>query len=419
MDFLLTLIGLFHYSFKMRRYDFRHKQLNDIGLFNKKIKKLYLNGCLKTPYYQNLFHEIKFDVENITLENFKKIPVLSKEFLKNNVKEFYSDNYDRFSISFKTSGTTGEPMKSYVDYKHWVIEQAVIWRHWFQAGYRIGDHIAILRSYTPRENQSLIKHSTIVNWTYYSPYHMDDTSLLSYYRDMQRRQTKALRGYPSSLAIFADYCRRNDFSLPHLKFCLTASEVLTKQERSLIEQVFSVKVYDHYGLAETIVMLHDFGDSIYYNCTEYGFLELLDTVNPEVKRIIGTNLNNNKFPLLRYDTGDLAIVKDDEIISILGRKDLFIYDNNKKVPSVNFYTTFYKVDGILKWQMVQESKDEICIRLKIDSRFDSKEVTQNLDSLINLSIRKNYFVNEEFEKSGEGKIKPIIQRVLNEEFISF
>jgi len=57
--------------------------------------------------------------------------------------------------------------------------------------------------------------------------------------------------------------------------------------------------------------------------------------------------------------------------------------------------------------------------LKIDSRFDSKEVTRKLDSLINISIRKNYFVNEEFEKSREGKIKPIIQRVLNEESIPF
>ena len=352
MDFLLTLIGLFYYLIKMKRNDFRHKQLNDIDLFSKKIRKLYLKGCLKTTYYQNLFHEMNFDIENITLENFKKIPVLSKEYLKNNLKDFYSDNYDRFSISFKTSGSTGEPMKSYVNYKHWVIEQAVIWRHWFQAGYRIGDHIAILRSYTPRENQSLIKHSALRNWTYYSPHHMDDTSMMLYYRDMQRRQTKALRGYPSSLVLFADYCKRNDLSLPHLKFCLTASEVLTKQERSLIERVFSVKVYDHYGLAETIVMLHDFGDSIYFNCTEYCFLELVDTENPEVKRIIGTNLNNYKFPLLRYDTGDLAIVENNKIIGILGRKDQFIFDYNKKKHIQNKYLNLLYDFDYLHYQYI-------------------------------------------------------------------
>ena len=180
-----------------------------------------------------------------------------------------------------------------------------------------------------------------------------------------------------------------------------------------------MKIYDHYGLAETIVMLHDFGDSNYFNCTEYGFLELIETEDPEIKKIIGTNFNNYKFPLLRYDTGDLAMIKGGRITSILGRKNQFILDYDKKVPSVNFYTIFGKINGIIQWQIIQENKNEVLLNLKIDSKIDSKKIINKVKKSITLSIRVKYIINESFEKSTEGKFNPIIQRVFNEKPISF
>ena len=40
---------------------------------------------------------------------------------------------------------------------------------------------------------------------------------------------------------------------------------------------------------------------------EYGLVELLPTDEKNVYRIIATNLHNFSMPLLRYDTGDLAV----------------------------------------------------------------------------------------------------------------
>ena len=81
----------------------------------------------------------------------------------------------------------------------------MIFRHWFQAGYKLRDHIAILRSYSPKKDQPIIKYSPFQNWTYYSPHHMDDKSMQYFYLDMKKKKTKVLRGYPSSLFLFANY----------------------------------------------------------------------------------------------------------------------------------------------------------------------------------------------------------------------
>ena len=118
MRFLINIIGLIYYYINLRKYDFRNRQLNDIDLFKKKIRKLYFEYFKHNQYSNKLFSQINFNINDTTVENFKKISILKKRDLKKNIKEFYYDGYNRFSIEFKTSGSTGEPITSYTNYKH-------------------------------------------------------------------------------------------------------------------------------------------------------------------------------------------------------------------------------------------------------------------------------------------------------------
>ena len=414
-DSLLTIMGLFFYIFQSKYF------LNNTDSFldkyrYKKLRKLLIKSK-EVEYYKNLFKKIDFDpnTDFNSLKDFYKIPLLNKNILKKNINSFYNNNENY--MTFKTSGTTGIPLTTRVSKVHWILEQSVIWRHWFSSGYKIFDHISILRSYNPKDGQKLFSHDKIKNWTYYSPYHMDDNSLFTYYNDMISRKTKFLRGYASSIVVFTKFCKKYNLSLNHLKGCFTASETLTTEDRKYIEEYFKVKVFDHYGLAEGVIMLHNLdstGD--YAICEEYGFLELFPSINENEYSIIGTCYNNFAMPLLRYDTNDTAIaIRDDNgkliIKSILGRKDSNLKTFDGEIPTVNFYTILSKISGIEKWQVVQNCINEVIFILQISDQHNFDVICNEIKKQ-NSTKMKFSFEKDEFILTGEGKFNPFVNKII-------
>ncbi|MDA7498514.1 hypothetical protein N8476_01655, partial [Akkermansiaceae bacterium] len=213
------------------------------------------------------------------LESFKeRVPILEKALVKKNPSKFLLRKPSLVDLEFHTSGSTGQPMKAFVSWKHWIVEQAVIYRHWKWHGYKFRDRCAMIRSFAPQVGEPLIKYNWALNTFFYSPFHLDEKNMEDYYLHMLEKKVKYLRGYPSSIKIFADFCRRKRYQIPGLKFILTASEVLSPEDRKMIEETFSVRVGDHYGLAEQIVMFGNCSQSnMLHNYNEYGYCELIPT----------------------------------------------------------------------------------------------------------------------------------------------
>ena len=327
------------------------------------------------------------------------------------------------SLTFYTSGSSGNPMKALIHPVQWIIEQAVIYRHWKWHGYKFRDKCAMIRSYSPSQDEPLIKYNWILNTFYYSPFHLDDHNMEIYYRHMLTEEINYLRGYPSSIKIFAIFCSKRNYSLPSLKFILTASEVLSLEDRDFIEKTFSVKIGNHYGLAEQIVMFGNCSMSRnLHNYNEYGFCELIPTDDEKVFRIIGTNLHNKTMPLIRYDTGDLAYIENETecdcgrkgilINNVIGRNDIIIKDSMaNEIPTVNFYTLMQYYTNIDQWQIIIYPDDTFLLTYTGDM-FTSSENISIIEGLTNrLSNTKlKPFVKKvnQLKKISEGKIPRII-----------
>ena len=84
---------------------------------------------------------------------------------------------------------------------HWVIEQAVIFRHWSWSGYHFRDATAMLRSYSPKEGEPLTKYSRPLNTTYFSPFHLTDENMMMYYNLMIDLNKK----FHVGMSIFKNY----------------------------------------------------------------------------------------------------------------------------------------------------------------------------------------------------------------------
>ena len=418
-DYWLTLAGILEYLIHLKKSCFRPQRVVEQEQF-KKLKKLLLICQTEVPYYKKLFKDIGYDVERDfkTLDDLKNLPITDKTVVKEHPDWFVNPKRVKGALTFHTSGSTGKPLTVFVSKNQWVIEQACIWRHWSWSGYKFRDKMAIVRSYTPKNGQ-LIKHDGLRNFRFYSPFHLSDENIKMYLEDMVDQDVKFIRGYPSSVKALAVYVLKHNCEIPKLKGILTASEVLRDSDRSIIEKAFHCKVTNHYGLAEGIVLMGDCEKHEgLHNYDEYGYLELLDTDDPKVKRIIGTNLNNYAMPLLRYDTGDFAEVSEKPcscsrssivVHNIKGRNSEVMILKDREVPLVNFFTMLEYYKTIKQWQIVQTGSESVELRLQgYLTQAELKTIEQDFRARLPEYVRYEITTEKDPIQKYEGKIPPFI-----------
>ena len=426
-DLLLTLCGVTLFIFWVKKNPYRKNLYFKNYQFNK-IKKL-LHKASKIKYYENLFSQLDFNVNRDfkSLKDLEKLPILSKNQLKKNIDSFYSNS--NHSLTLFTSGSTGIPTKIKVSYFSWIVEQAVVWRHWSWAGYRFRNRMAIIRSYVPK-NGKLIKYDRLRNFDYYSPFHLSESNVVFYLENIIKRKTKFLRGYPTSIKIIAEAALKHNI-IPEIKGVFVASEVLSKADSDFISSVFKCPVYNHYGLADVSVMMGScgMGKNYMHIYQDYGYVELIkDTkLKDNQRRIIATHLHNDAMPLIRYDTGDIAEMTDSKcgcdlnfptVKKILGRSDGYIINkHNTKIPTVNFYTLFEYYLEIVRWQIIQKTKTNLIINIKVknDRNFSVIELKKNLisdlENRLGSDFDFDFKINEGFELVNEGKFNTFISKI--------
>ncbi|MBT6008294.1 MAG: phenylacetate--CoA ligase family protein [Rhodobacterales bacterium] len=426
LDLYLTLRGVIYYNSFLKKS--QNSSLKEMHAHQEVwLKKLLHHAYSNVPWYTPIFRElgIKLDSNN-PFEELKKLPILTKQEVRENHSGFCIPEAAKNSLSFSTSGTSGEPLSVYTSKNQWVVEQGVIWRQWKWAGYNFRNKIAIFRSYAPNPGEPSIKIDHLRNWAYFSVFRMDESHLDEYVQFLKRWKPKFLRGYPSALKLVAEHALKRNWKLPSLKAALSASEVVPEGLRETLRAAFGIELFDHYGQAEITCMFHDCEEHEGMHVDwEYGYVELLPTSRPNIYRIIATNLHNMSMPLLRYDTGDLAVGEWESckcgrksliLKEIQGRMDDYILAfNGSKLTTVNLYTYFSKVNDIQRFQMIQEQIGELIILVEFKEGVSKnncielqKTITRELTEKTGLRIDVKF--SSDFVQSSEGKFVGFIQR---------
>jgi phenylacetate-CoA ligase len=128
---------------------------------------------------------------------------------------------------------------------------------------------------------------------------------------LNRESPNYLMTYAQALEKFA-FAAEGAFAAKSLKGLISISEQLTPAMRIRVERSFGVPVHQNYGLNEIGLVAIRCEAGRYHVHTEHCVVEIVDEQGlpcapGETGRVIVTALNNLAMPLLRYDTGDLAI----------------------------------------------------------------------------------------------------------------
>ena len=140
----------------------------------------------------------------------------------------------------------------------------------------------------------------------FSAYHLNLHTAPAYLAEMRRRGAPWLHGYPSMVALLAKYALQRGERL-RLRWVTLAAENVLSWQKEVIGDAFGVQAIDHYGMAEAVANISECPFGRLHLDEDFAAVEL-QPIGDQQYRILGSNLSNPAFPLLRYDTGDLATV---------------------------------------------------------------------------------------------------------------
>src|SRR4030066_461450 len=303
----------------------------------KKLRSMIRYAYENVPFYHRRFEQNKVKPDDIvSIDDLIKIPVTTKSQIQScPLQDLVSRTADLDRLATRsTSGSTGMPLTIAVSGK--VVDfEGVLWhRALSENGLELRERMSIISD--PRsfpKDRRFFETFGISRRQYISIFDHAEAQLTL----LEQFKPHAIKGYPSSLAILADYCKQRTIAFkPRLIF--TTSEVLDRESRDLISSAFEADLIDNYATQEFALLAwecyehmgyHVNIDSVVMEFTKEG-----ETVAPgERGEILCTSLFNETMPLIRYEIGDVGIPIEEQcscgrtlpLMKIVeGRKDDFL-----------------------------------------------------------------------------------------------
>lgn len=274
----------------------------------EQLGELCLYAEKHVPFYKKWFAAADFDPRLMTdLKYYEKLPLLDKNTVRKNLNEMLSDEAVKLSaVECKTSGSTGTPLRFYLDKNVNSASFLLFYRAWKMCkNWNIFRAQATISGYADGK----WKYSRITKILYLSSFQLDDDTVKEFYDLIIKYKVKFLRGYPSSLYRFAQLLERHNLKL-EFKVMFSGAETLLPYQRKYIESVFNGKVIDHYTHWERTASICECMSGNLHAQNDYGYHEIVDdkghSLAEGIGRLVCTGLYNKAMPLIRYDTRDLA-----------------------------------------------------------------------------------------------------------------
>ena len=364
-------------------------------LQNTKLRKLINHVYQHVPFYRSRFDEAGLKPGDIqSSDDLWKLPILRKQDIQKNLTDLLAENANKKKLlENHTGGSTGHPLTFYHDDNFLAWGNADLLRNYRMAGYYLGMRWAFLwgSDYDAITHKGLfgyIKDWLIYNTIWVNTFDLTTETLTMAAKKIKEWDPKMLVAYVSSATLFARLIRSKNHGI-HPQSIQVSAEVLTPDDRKLLENVFGCPVFDRYGCREVLNIAHecDSHEGLHI-LAENNIVELLNNEGNyqdagELGRIVVTNLNNYSMPLIRYEIGDMAIASDRTcscgrglplLEKVVGRTTDVISSPSGKLLHGEFFThLFYEVKDVKQFRVIQENITDIRLQIVPGDYFDASK----------------------------------------------
>jgi phenylacetate-CoA ligase len=387
------------------------KAKEDILLFHLKNNPFYKSVCKKG------------------FTTWNELPVLTKSDLQAPLKDRLSNGYTLKSVYVnKTSGSTGNPFYFAKDKFTHALTWSIIQNRFNWHGL-YGEKQA--RFYgLPSQTMPKIKERTkdyFANRYRFNVFDLSDDAFEKWIEKFKDTKFVYLNGYTTVIVAFANYLNSKSIVLkdvcPSLKACVVTSEMCFEEDKTAMNSAFGIPIVNEYGASELDLIAFQNTKNQWIINTESLFIEIVDDNNTplpygQLGRIIVTSLYNKAHPFIRYELGDLGILKKNDSKTILleklegRREDIVRLPSGKIAPGLSFYyvtKSIMKDTGTVKEiKVVQTTLNTFEIHYASDNELSEKQMS-NVRSALYEYLEPNlevvFYRFNQLERSKSGKLK--------------
>lgn len=387
-------------------------------------------------YYRKLWNDI--DINKIKKpSDLHTLPTVSKEDIRNNIKDI-STIGNKSCYKAQTGGTTGKSLTVYYTWQDFQERSAILDSFRESYGWKLGKKTAwfsgkSLLNNRDQKNNVFWKTDYWFNIRYYSTFHITTETIPYYLQDIERFKPEFIVSFPSNIYEIAKFAKNTGSKIIHSpKTIFTTAETLVPEQVKIIEEQFSTKVYDQYASSEgaPFIVQCEYGKMHFLKTT--GVIEILDKNNnpSQEGEMIITSFTTKGTPLVRYRIGDQIKMATEYIIpckcgsympiveKIEGRINDFLYSKERgKINLGNVSNCVKYAKGVIKFQTIQNSMEEIIVKLVVDpNEYGEKEETSIKKEFINKlgdKIKFKFEYVKEIEKEKSGKYMIVKSSIAN------
>lgn len=417
---LLMYLNEYESRLNWSKEELQHYQL-------QQLKSLLTHAYNNTSYYRKVWTNA--GITNIneiqTLSDFEKLPVVTKDDIREHYQGFVSTKHKN-NIKKSTGGSTGQPFHFELNLESNTRREAVMWRGYGWLGAGLGQKTMYLWGADLGQPS---RFNTIKNALYHGFYNrkmlnsfeMNERNKNEYISEINRYKPVAFVSYVNPLYELALYINEHKVDVFQPQTILTGAEPLHQFQREVIEQAFNCPVYDTFGCREFMLMsaecqenksLHINIDHLVVETVD----EQLQPVHNQSGDLLITDLHNYGFPLIRYLNGDRATLVDKPCAcgnplpimkSVDGRKlDIIKTPKGGSIPGELFPHLFKEIKSITKFQVKQSVIDSLDIIIIASDKFcedDKAKITDEINRYSNKSLKLNFIMVNDIPLTTSGK----------------
>jgi len=294
-----------------------------------------------------------------------------------------------------TGGTSGKPVRFFLDRTRSPIEYAFVFDAWSRAGYRAGDWRAVFRGVEISDaGGQAIERDPALAELRFSVFNLTDATMTRFFEAIRAQKIVYLHGYPSAIGMFAAFLMRSGLGpMPEIRGVFLMGERLYPNYRASIEAAFpGAMLVPFFGLSEKCAFAVEVAGQpdVYDFEPLYGFTELLDGQNQPIRtpgqrgRLVTTGLIFKGMPFIRYDTRDEATLIEapsrdngwrlrvERIVPRRGHEFLVSHEGGL-IPILALVVFGDEMNGIEEFQFYQDTPGKALMR--VVRRADAPEDT--------------------------------------------
>ena len=388
----------------------------------------------RVPHYRQSFrqhgarpHELR------SLADLAQFPLLAKETARERSEQLRDPSFlDSGLRVVWTSGTTGSALGVKLTPEAQQFVWAIAWRHRARFGLALGDPFltfgARLPIPDPDPSPPLWRWNHAIRQAYLSAHHLTPKTMPAVIDWLQDQRFAFFAGYPSAMYVLASYMDARGWTLrTPPRWVVTGSESLLPHQRVVLERAFGARTTELYGMGEGAGGFSRCHAGRFHLDFELGVVELLPqpahlAVDPDVRRIVVTGLQNPAMPFIRYETGDLARVARDRcdcgraspiVEAIDGRiEDYIATPDGRRVVGIN--QVFKWAPHLREAQVIQQRSNAVEVVFVRGVGFTDGELQILRDELgrrLGSSVTIAFREVDNIPRAASGKMRAVVSAV--------